>query len=71
LSMHWEFGDPVDFGAGYRELADGEVIPEDAESYITHTWEPVGPGCAGEEYKKATKETKNSWYHFPIRTPSA
>ena len=60
----WKFGDPVDFGEGYRELEDGEIVPKGAETFMGKKWDPVD-GAVGAPYKRAYKG--RAWYHFPIR----
>lgn len=60
----WKFGDPVDFGEGYRELEDGEIVPKGAETFMGKKWVPVD-GAVGASYKRARKGRAR--YHFPIR----
>ena len=64
----WKFGDPVDFGEGYRELEDGEIVPKGAETFMGKKWDPVD-GAVGAPYKRARKGRAR--YHFPIRVKGA
>ena len=64
----WKFGDPVDFGEGYRELEDGEIVPKGAETFMGKKWDPVD-GAVGAPYKRARKGRAR--YHFPIRVKEA
>ena len=64
----WELGDPVDFGEGYRELEDGEIVPEGAETFMEKKWNPVG-GALGAAYIKPMKG--RTYHHFPIRVKGA
>lgn len=61
---YWELGDPVDFGEGYRELEDGEIVPPGAETFMEKKWDPVD-GAVGSAYEKARKGRAR--FHFPIR----
>lgn len=67
MSKMWSYGDPIEQNPGYRMLNDGEIIPNDAECFMSGVWEPVGSTAPGVPYMEATEARANTEYHFPMR----
>lgn len=67
MAKMWSYGDPIEQIPGYRMLNDGEIIPNDAECFMSGVWGPVGPTAPGVPYMEATAARANSEFHFPMR----